>query len=143
MAKPKKEIKGKIKLIIRGGQANPAPPLGPILGQNGIPLQDFCTQFNEKTKDRMGEELPVAVTIYKDNSFDMRIFQPTVSGMLKKASGVQKGSGTANKDKVGKVTDQQIAEIAERKMPDLNTRNLESAKRVVVGTAKSMGLEVV
>jgi large subunit ribosomal protein L11 len=130
-------------LIIRGGQANPAPPLGPILGQNGIPLQDFCTQFNEKTKDRMGEELPVAVTIYKDNSFDMRIFQPTVSGMLKKASGVQKGSGTANKDKVGKVTDQQIAEIAERKMPDLNTRNLESAKRVVVGTAKSMGLEVV
>ena len=142
MAKKKKEIKGVLKLIIKGGQATPAPPLGPILGQNGININDFTTRFNDKTRDRMGEELPVVVTIFKDTTFEMVIGQPTVSGMLKKAANIQKGSAHPKQEKSGSVTEAQVLEIAERKMPDLNTADIEAAKRTVVGTARSLGLEV-
>lgn len=142
MAPKKKEIKNVLKLLIPAGQATPAPPLGPILGQNGIPLQDFCSQFNEKTRDQMGDELPVIVTVYKDSSFTMQILQPTVAGMLKKAAKIEKGSATANKLKVGKVSKSQVAEIAKRKMPDLNTQDEEAAAKIVAGTAKSLGIEI-
>jgi large subunit ribosomal protein L11 len=142
MAPKKKEIKNVLKLEIAAGQANPAPPLGPTLGQNGIPIQPFCQDFNEKTREMMGERLPVVVTVYKDNTYSLLIKQPTVAGMLKKAAKVEKGAATPNKQKVGKVTNQQVEEIAKRKMPDLNTNNLDSAKKIVAGTAKALGIEV-
>jgi large subunit ribosomal protein L11 len=148
MAQPKvkgkgKEIKANLTVQVAAGQANPAPPLGPILGQNGINIQEFCTQFNDKTKDQMGDVLPVRVTVYKDNSFAMLIKQPTVAGMIKKAIKLDKGSANPKKDKVGKITQQQILAIAERKLPDLNTSDLDAAANIVAGTARSLGVEVV
>lgn len=143
MAKKKKEIKNQFKLTIPAGQATPAPPLGPILGQNGINMPEFCSQFNDKTSGMDGEELPVNVVVYSDGSFQMTIKQPTVTGMIKKTLGIEKGSGDPKRNKVGKITNKQLSEIAERKMPDLNTNDKEAAQKIVEGTAKSMGLEIV
>lgn len=142
MAPKKKEIKNVIKLEIAAGQANPAPPLGPVLGQNGVNIQGFCAEFNDKTRDRMGERLPVVLTVYKDGTYTMVIKQPTVAGMVKKAAKVEKGSAVPHKDKVGKITMQQVTEIAQKKMPDLNTTSLESAKKIVAGTARSLGVDI-
>jgi large subunit ribosomal protein L11 len=142
MAK-KKEIQNKIKLQIQGGRATPAPPLGPILGQNGIAIPDFCNQFNEKTREKGADLLPVDVTIYKDRSFTMVIHEPTMASMVKKAAGIDKGSANPKKDKVGKIRRKQLREIAERKMPDLNTSSIESAMKTAEGTARSLGLEII
>jgi len=138
-----KEIIGKIKLQLPAGKANPAPPIGPILGQNGIPIQPFCTEFNSKTQGMGDFEIPVIVTIFKDRSYKMELKQPTVAGMIKNKLKLQKGSATPNKDKVAKVKRNDLKDIAARKMPDLNTKKPDSALRIVEGTAKSLGVEVI
>ena len=138
-----KKIKTIVKIAIQAGSANPAPPVGTALGPHGIKIMDFCNEFNEKTKDQRGSVIPAVVTIYEDRSFDFIIKKPPVSDMIKKMSGVQKGAGTTGKEKVGKLTMAQVEEIAKNKMPDLNTKDLEAAKRSVMGTAKSMGIEIV
>lgn len=137
-----KEIVNKFSLVIAAGKANPAPPIGPILGQNGINIQEFCNEFNKKTAEMGNDELPVVVTVFKDRTFVMNIKQPTVTSMLKRKLGLQKGSATPNKDKVAKVKRKDLTDIAERKMPDLNTKNVASAVKIVEGVAKSMGIEV-
>ncbi len=142
MAEKKKDIKNVLKLIIPGGQATPAPPLGPILGQNGVNIGLFTQEFNDKTREMMGNNVNVELTVMKDGSFKMKIMGPTTEGLLKKAAGIKKGTGVA-KDKVGKVTAQQVREIAEIKMPYLNTADMDAAVRIVEGTAKSLGLEIV
>ncbi len=141
MAKAK-EVVAKLKLVIPAGKATPAPPIGPILGQNGIPIQEFCTEFNNKTREIGNFEIPVAVDVYKDRTFKMRIFQPTVASMLKQKFNIQKGSGTPNKEKVKKIKFNDLKEIAERKLQDLNTKDVAAAMKIVAGTAKSMGIEV-
>ncbi len=138
-----KEVTSEFKLQIPAGKANPAPPIGPILGQNGVNIQGFCQEFNAKTADMGDDEIPVIVTVYKDRSFRMVLKQPTVAGMIKKKLKIQKGSGTPNKDKVGKVKKNDLKDIAEKKMPDLNTKNPASALKIVIGTAKSLGIEVI
>jgi len=138
-----KIIKAKISLQIPAGQANPAPPVGPALGQHGVNIQEFCTRFNEQTKNLMGDIIPVEITIYQDRSFDLVFKQPPISSLLKKAAGIEKGSSNPLKDKVAKVTRKQVEEIAKRKMPDLNTKDLGAAIKMVEGTARSMGIEVV
>lgn len=147
MAKPagkgKKELKTVLTLQIQAGRATPAPPLGAILGQNGIPIPKFCEEFNNLTRDKGSDILPVKVSVYTDNSFTFVVKQPTVAGMLLKAAGIEKGSGNPKKDKVGKVKKAQVKEIATRKLPDLNTNKLESAMRTVEGSARSLGLEVI
>ncbi len=137
-----KEITNKIKLVIPAGKANPAPPVGPILGQNGIPINEFVQEFNGKTAEMGNVEVPVEVTVFKDRSFKLKIFQPTVASMLKNKLKFQKGSGTPNKDKVGKVKKSDLVDIAEKKLPDLNTKDIKSATNVVAGVAKSLGIEV-
>lgn len=138
-----KKIKIVVKLALQAGTANPAPPVGTALGPHGIKIMDFCKEFNEKTAAMKGSVIPAIITIYEDRSFDFILKQPPVSDMIKKATGIAKGSGTTGKEKIGKITTAQIEEIAKRKMPDLNTKNLESAKHSVAGTARSMGLEIV
>ncbi|MCK5306542.1 MAG: 50S ribosomal protein L11 [Candidatus Omnitrophica bacterium] len=138
----KKEVKSIIKLHVPGGQANPAPPVGPALGQHGVKIMDFCKAFNDATKDKQGLILPVVIEVYSDKSFTFKIKSPPSSILLKKACGIAKASGTPNKEKVGKVTKAQIEEIAKTKMKDLNARNVEAAAKVIEGTAKSMGIEV-
>jgi len=140
MAKPIKTI---IKLQIPGGKANPAPPVGPALGQHGVNIQDFCNRFNEATKDKGGEVIPAEITVYEDRTFDFILKTPPAAELLKKAAKIGKGSGEPNKKKVGKVTDAQIAEIAKIKLPDLNANDLEQAKKIVTGTARSMGIDIV
>lgn len=137
-----KKITGYIKLQVTGGQANPAPPVGPALGQHGVNIMEFCKQFNARTKDQMGITTPVVITVYGDRSFTFITKTPPAAVLLKRAAGMQKGSGSPNKTKVGKVTLAQIEEIAKTKMPDLNAANLETAISMVRGTARSMGLEV-
>ncbi len=138
-----KVVKKVIKVMARGGQANPAPPLGPALGQAGVDINGFCTQFNEKTKgDKMGKMLPVVITVYDDRSFSFKVKQPAVSAMIKEAAKVESGSGEPNKKKVGKITKKQAEEIAQMKMPDLNAGSLEAAVLTVMGTARSMGVTV-
>ncbi len=139
MAKPVKAI---IKLQIQAGQANPAPPVGPALGQHGVAIQDFCTKYNEATKDKMGSVLPVVITVYEDRSFDFVVKTPPAAELLKKAAGIQKGSGSPLKDKVGTITSAQVEEIAKIKMPDLNAKDLEGAKRIISGTARQMGIVI-
>lgn len=139
MAKPIKTI---VKLQIPAGQANPAPPVGPALGQHGVNIQQFCVQFNEATKDMAGDIIPVEITIYQDRSFEFRLKTPPVSALLKKAAGIEKGSGEPLKNKVAKVTKEDVRKIAERKMVDLNTDNPEAAMKIVEGTARSMGIEI-
>ncbi len=138
-----KKVVGYVKLQIPGGQATPAPPVGPALGQRGINIMEFCKQFNARTQDKMGLILPVIITIYSDKSFTFVVKTPPASVLLKKAAGIEKGSSEPKRTKVGKVTRQQIKEIAQMKMPDLNTTDLEAAMRIIEGTAKSMGIEVV
>ena len=137
-----KEIVALVKLQIKGGQANPAPPIGPALGSKGVNIMEFCKQFNARTQDKPGEVLPVVITIYKDKSFDFVIKTPPAAELLKKAAKIEKGSPEPNRKKVGKVTWQQIREIAEKKMPDLNCYTVEAAMRMIAGTAKSMGLVI-
>ncbi len=138
-----KEVMALVKLQVPAGKANPAPPVGPALGQAGVNIMEFCKAFNAKTQDaEVGMPLPVVISVYKDRSFDFIIKTPPASVLLKKAAKIQKGSGEPNKNKVGKVTGAQVREIAEAKMPDLNAYNVESAMRIIEGTARSMGLEV-
>ena len=137
-----KEVLGYIKLQIKGGQANPAPPVGPALGQRGINIMDFCKTFNEKTKSMMGKPVPVVITVYKDKSFDFVIKTPPAAVQLMEAAKLKKGSSVPNRDKVGTVTWDQVRAIAENKMPDLNAFKVESAMKMVAGTARSMGLTV-
>ena len=131
-----------MKLQIRGGQANPAPPVGPALGQAGINIGEFVNQFNERTADKMGELLPVEITVYEDRSFDFVVKTPPASALIKKAAGVEKGSGKNVSDKAGSITKQQVREIAEQKMPDLNANDVDQAAKIIEGTARSMGIEV-
>jgi len=138
-----KKIKSIVKIAIQAGSANPAPPVGTALGPHGIKIMDFCNEFNEKTKDQRGSVIPAIVTIYEDRSFDFIIKKPPVSDMIKKAAGIQKGTGVTGREKVGKLTMAQVEQIAQNKMPDLNTKDLEAAKRSIMGTAKSMGVEIV
>ncbi len=138
-----KEIVTQIKLQIPGAQANPAPPVGPALGQHGLNIMEFCKQFNERTKDKPGVILPVIITAYKDRSFTFILKQPPVAIALKKAAGLAKASGNAGTQIIGKVTHDEVREIARLKMSDLNTTKIESAMRIVAGTARSMGLEIV
>lgn len=138
-----KEIKTIVKIQIPAGQANPAPPVGTALGPHGLNLQDFCSRFNEATKDKMGNIIPAEVTIYKDRTFDFKLKTPPAADLLKKAAGIEKGSGVPQKDKVGKVTRKQIREIAETKMTDLNANDVEAAMKMIEGTAKNMGIEVI
>jgi len=138
-----KEVMKLVKLQVSAGKATPAPPVGPALGQAGVNIMEFCKAFNAKTQGvEAGMPLPVVISVYKDKSFDFIIKTPPASVLLKKAAGIQKGSGEPNKNKVGKVTAAQVREIAEAKMPDLNAYNMESAMRIIEGTARSMGLEV-
>ncbi len=138
-----KEITAKIKLQVPAGKANPAPPVGPALGQHGVNIMEFCKAFNAKTQ-KMGDTIvPVIISVYSDRSFTFITKTPPAAELLKKAAGIIKGSGTPNKDKVGKVTRAQIKEIAQTKLPDLNAASVESAMRMIEGSAKSMGLEVV
>lgn len=138
-----KKIKTIVKLTIPAGSANPAPPVGTALGPQGIKIMDFCKEFNEKTADMKGSLIPSVITIFEDRSFTFIIKKPPVSDMIKKATGIEKGSGTTGREKIGKITQAQITQIAEAKMPDLNTKNLEAAKHMVTGTAVSMGFEIV
>lgn len=137
-----KKITGYIKLQVTGGQANPAPPVGPALGQHGVNIMEFCKQFNARTKDNMGITTPVVITVYADRSFTFITKTPPAAVLLKRAAGLQKGSGAPNKTKIGKVTSAQVEEIAKLKMPDLNAASLETAVSMVSGTARSMGLEI-
>ncbi len=137
-----KEILAKIKLQIPGGQATPAPPVGPALGQHGVNIGQFVSQYNEKTKAAQGVITPVEITVYKDKSFNFILKSPPAAVLLKQAAGIAKGSGIPNMEKVGSVTREQIAEVAKTKLVDLNTANIEQAMKVIEGTARSMGIEV-
>jgi len=132
----------KLKLQIPAGQANPAPPVGPALGQAGINIGEFVTRFNEATKDRVGDVVPVEISVFEDRSFDFVLKTPPTSSLLKKAAGIEKGSGKNIQSKAGKVTKAQVREIAEKKMPDLNTDDVEQAMKIVGGSARSMGIEI-
>ena len=138
-----KKVTGQIKLQIPGGQANPAPPVGPALGQRGVNIMEFCKAFNAKTQDQKGMIIPVIITVYSDRSFTFITKTPPASVLLLKAAKVEKGSGEPNKTKVGKVTKKQVEEIAKLKMPDLNAGSVEAAMRTIAGTARSAGLTVV
>ncbi|MFY0644530.1 MAG: 50S ribosomal protein L11 [Bacteroidia bacterium] len=137
-----KQIKGFVKLQVRGGTANPAPPVGPALGAKGVNIMDFCKQFNARTQDRMGKVLPVVITVYQDNSFDFIIKTPPVAAQLLEASKKKKGSAEPNMVKVASVNWDQVRTIAEVKMPDLNALTISSAMQMVAGTARSMGITV-
>ena len=137
-----KEVTSIIKLQVPAGQANPAPPIGPVLGQHGVNIMEFCKQFNAKTQKQMGEVTPVIITVYKDRSFTFELKTPPVSYLLKKAAKVEKGSGVPNRDKVGSLNKAQIREIAKQKMVDLNAYDEEAAYNTVAGTARSMGIDI-
>ncbi|MER3413660.1 MAG: 50S ribosomal protein L11 [Armatimonadota bacterium] len=138
-----KKVLSVIKLNIPAGKATPAPPIGPALGQAGINMMEFIKKFNEITMDRMGSTLPVAITVFEDRSYDFVVKQPLSSDLIKQAAGIEKGSGTQLKQKVGKLTREQLRKIAEVKMPDLNTNDIEQAMKVLAGTARNMGVEIV
>ncbi|HFB67672.1 MAG TPA: 50S ribosomal protein L11 [Calditrichae bacterium] len=138
-----KKVIGFIKLQIPAGQANPSPPVGPALGQHGVNIMEFCKAFNARTQDKMGYIIPVEITVYADRSFTFITKTPPASTLLLKAAGLEKGSGEPNKNKVGKVTRAQVEEIAKTKMPDLNATDIDAAMRIIEGTARSMGIEVV
>lgn len=140
---PVKKVKTQIKLQIPAGAANPAPPVGPALGQHGVNIMDFCKQFNEKTKKlEQGVPIPVVITVYEDRSFTFITKMPPMSALIRKAAGIPKGSGQPNKNKVGKMTLKQVEEVAKQKMPDLNTRDVKQAMEMVKGTARSMGVDI-
>ena len=137
-----KKVKTIIKLQIQGGKANPAPPVGPALGQHGLDIQGFCTRFNEATKDKMGEVVPAVITVYEDASFDFILKTPPASALLKKAAGIKKGAGNPLTETVATISKAQVKEIAEKKMPDLNAYDIEAAMRIIEGTARQMGIKV-
>ena len=137
-----KPIKAKLKLQIDAGKANPAPPIGPALGQHGVNIAQFCQQFNEATKTMIGDVVPAEITIYEDRSFTFVLKTPPASALLKKAAGVEKGAATPNTQKVGKVTKEDVRKIAERKIDDFNTTEVSSAMKIVEGTARNMGIDV-
>jgi large subunit ribosomal protein L11 len=139
---PKKEITGYVKLQIPAGKANPAPPVGPALGQHGVNIMEFCKAYNAQTQGLEGQVIPVVITIYSDRTFTFVLKTPPASELIKKAAGIVKGSGSPKKDKVGKVTAAQVREIAQQKMPDLNAVDIEGAIKIIEGTARSMGIEV-
>ena len=136
-----KKIKSIVKLQIPAGKANPAPPVGPALAPHGLNISEFCQKFNDATNTKEGA-IPVIVTIYEDRSYDLKIKEPLTSDLLKKAAGIEKGSGEPNRKKVGKITQAQLKEIAKKKMPDLNTEDLEQATKIIAATAKNMGIEI-
>ena len=138
-----KKIQEKFKMMIQAGQANPSPPVGPALGQRGINIMEFCKAFNEKTKDKMGYKIPVIVTVYTDKSFTFEIKQPPASELIMKAAGIKKGTDNPLLNKVGKITKAQLMEIVEQKIQDMNTTDKEAAARIIAGTARSMGVEIV
>ncbi len=140
MAKP---VKALLKLQIEAGKANPAPPIGPALGQHGVNIQEFCKQFNDATKTMTGDVVPAEITVYEDRSFTFKLKTPPASALLKKAAGIEKGSGEPRTKKVGKVTKEDLRKIAEKKMPDLNANDIESAMKTIAGTARNMGIEVI
>ncbi len=137
-----KKIKTKIKLQIVGGQATPAPPVGPALGQHGLNIADFCKQFNDRTKTKIGDVVPAEITVYEDRSFDFILKTPPAVELIKKAAKIAKGSGKPLSEKIGNITDAQLEEIAQIKMPDLNAHDLEAAKKIIAGTARQMGIEI-
>ncbi len=137
-----KEIKTQVKLQIPAGKANPAPPVGPALGQAGVNIQEFCTKFNDKTRDQMGAIIPVVITVYDDRSFTFVTKTPPASDLLKKAAGIKKGASNPLKEKVGTVTRDQLREIAETKMPDLNANDVEAAMNIIAGSARNMGIVI-
>ena len=139
---PKKEVKTKIKLQIEGGKANPAPPLGPALGQAGVNIMEFCKAYNDKTKDKMGEVVPVEITVYKDSSFDFVLKTPPASDLIRKASNLKKGSDMPGRDIVGSISMEDVKKIAEIKMADLNAFTIDQAASIIAGSARSMGIEV-
>jgi len=137
------KIIGKIKLHIPAGKATPAPPIGPALAQHGLNIGSFCQKFNDATKNQEGFTIPVEIIVFEDRSFDFKMRTPLVSELIKKAAGVERGSGEPNRKKVGKITEAQLREIAQKKLPDLNTKDIEKAMKIVEGTARDMGIEVV
>lgn len=138
-----KEVKSIIKLQIPAGKANPAPPVGPALGQAGVNIQGFCQEFNDRTREQMGSIVPVVITVFEDRSFEFVTKTPPASDMLKKAAGIQKGSGTPHTEKVATITSEKLREIAETKMPDLNANTIEAAMKIIEGSARQMGIEIV
>ena len=137
-----KEVKAVVKLQCPAGKANPAPPVGPALGQHGVNIMEFCASFNEQTKEMGDTTIPVEITIYEDRSYTFILKNPPAAILLKKALGIEKGSGSAKKEKVGKITQAQLRELAEKKLPDLNAKTIEAAMNILAGTAKNMGIEV-
>ncbi len=137
-----KKVAATVKLHIPAGKATPAPPIGPALAQHGVNIGDFCQKFNEASKGQEGFTLPVEVSIYQDRTFDFKLKTPLASELIKKAAGIEKGSGEPNKTKVGKITKAQLREIAQKKIPDLNTENIDKAMKIIEGTAKNMGVTV-
>ena len=137
-----KKVIGFIKLHVPGGRANPAPPVGPALGQHGVNIMEFCKQFNARTQQQQGTTIPVEITVFADRSFSFITKTPPASVLLKKAAGLEKGSGEPNREKVARVNADQLREIAEAKMPDLNASDMDSAMRMIAGTARSMGIDV-
>jgi large subunit ribosomal protein L11 len=140
--KKKKKVTGLIKLQITAGQANPAPPVGPALGQHGVNIMEFCKAYNAATEAQRGQVIPVEITVYEDRSFDFVLKTPPASKLILKAAGVEKGSGVPQKDKVGSITKAQVKEIAEVKMPDLNANDIDAAMKIIEGTARQMGITV-
>lgn len=137
-----KKIKAVIKLHVPAGKATPAPPIGPALAQYGVNIAEFCQKFNAATKDKTGFKIPVEITVFENRTYDFKLKQPPTSELLKKAAGIEKGSGEPNKTKVAKITKSQLKEIAKKKLPDLNTKNIEKAMKIIEGTAKNMGIEI-
>ena len=139
---PKKKVSGLIKLQIQAGAANPAPPVGPAIGQHGVNIMEFCKAYNAATESMRGNIVPVEITVYEDRSFTFITKTPPASGLIKKAAGVAKGSGVPHTSKVGSITEAQVREIAETKMQDLNANDIDAAAKIIAGTARSMGIEV-
>ena len=137
-----KKVKSTFKLQIPAGKATPAPPIGPAVAPHGLNIAEFCQKFNDMTKDMAGYKVSVKVTVYDDRSYNLEVKQPLASELIKKAAGIEKGSGVPNKNKVAKITKAQLKEIAQKKMPDLNTADVEQAMKIIEGTAKNMGVEV-
>ena len=137
-----KKIIAKIKLQIEAGKATPAPPVGPALAPHGLNISEFCQKFNDATKEQSGFKIPIEILVHADRTYDFKIKQPTAGELLKKAAAIEKGSGTPNKKKVAKITKAQLKKVAQKKMPDLNTTDIERAMKIIEGTAKNMGIEI-